>query len=1336
MVASSHSEQHSQPLNQWLGRSFQLNWEVALYILIFALAIFTRFHVLGDRVMSHDESLHTRFSYNLYKDGDFAHTPLMHGPILFHATAFSYYLFGDNDFTSRIYTAVLGVAMVMFPLLFRRWLGRWGSLLASTMLLISPLILYYNRYIRHDTPSILFAMIMAYCILMYINGPLHRRRKSYWLYIFSAAMVLNLGSKETAFLYIAIFWSFLFMYWLVRMGQARWNWQGKKIFYTGIVGILLGGVMTLGLYILVDIIPVAILPGTGTPLGDLTPLEQSTFFGWLLVIVAFTVFIALSTVFWAFKNKLDRIPWGTVAVVLGIAVLTALGLLFIEEVSHTAVESDTPVAVVPGEETETTTSTSGIRWFILILEWLVASVVIIGVIITKMGRSTANKAKSGEIEQGTIWDWFNQFPEFDYVVLIFTLVLPWATAIVPYIMRGTSADYSAIAQGMPQVFYNIVFNIPNIGTPEQVGQFFVGLAAFIPLAVVAVVIGLAWNWKRWLISAAIFHSIFLFFFTTVFTNMAGIGSGMVYSLGYWLEQQGVRRGNQPQYYYLLIIMPVYEFLPVIGGVLAMFSGMTLFWRGKRREQVVEELQREAEVNSLLEEAESLNIAETVADDDDDVDLGELAYTPPPTILDDYLENDPEQGMLQRIPFLLFIAWWAILNLVGYSLAGEKMPWLGTHLTTPLVLLTGWYFGGVISKLALPKIQNRGWLLFFILPTLFMSLVLVFGPLLIGNGPFTGLQSHQLQQTYSWLVGVALSGFLMAGIFNIADRTGWRFVGRMVGVSAFIVLSVITFRAAWMASFINYDLANEFLVYAHAAPAVKTVLDDIEELSFRTTDGKDMVFAYDDKVSWPYSWYFRDYTNARFVGANPTVQNLDDAIMVVVGDSNRGKVEPILEDRYYRFDHIRLWWPMQEYFHLTAERVTNALDFSRENETANLIRQGMFDIWWNRDYTTYGEATSKDFSITNWPVADRMHVYVRKDFAAQIWAYGVGDGAVFTEIPTEVNLCIANWMQYETLDIYDADGLPLVRPLDIEVDANGTLYIAEEYGNRVSRFDADGNYLGSWTSPIEAGDGLVFNRPNGLDVAPDGSLYIVDTWNYRIQHLSPEGEYLTHWGQAGEFGFDAPIEPKDAFWGPRDVVVDDMGRIYVTDTGNKRIRVYQLNGLSVEHLYDFGEGGSGLAQLDEPSGLAYHPDGRLYVADTWNRRVSIFDGNTASFIENFTVRGWYEQALNRPYLALDIERDLLYVTDPDSQRVLIYDTAGNCMGSFGSAGDDTSMAQFSAIGGVTVDSEGFVYVTDSTLGQVFKFPPYAPPAPESSVPLSFDGDAEVTVEVTDEVEPSE
>jgi len=52
------------------------------------------------------------------------------------------------------------------------------------------------------------------------------------------------------------------------------------------------------------------------------------------------------------------------------------------------------------------------------------------------------------------------------------------------------------------------------------------------------------------------------FYSTFLTNMAGVGSGIWQSLGYWLVQQGEARGGQPFYYYL-IVTPIYEFLPLV-----------------------------------------------------------------------------------------------------------------------------------------------------------------------------------------------------------------------------------------------------------------------------------------------------------------------------------------------------------------------------------------------------------------------------------------------------------------------------------------------------------------------------------------------------------------------------------------------------------------------------------------------------------------------------------------------------------------------------------------------------------------------------------------------------
>jgi predicted membrane-bound mannosyltransferase len=84
-------------------------WEKIIFIVLCLLALFTRLYMLGDRVMSHDESLHTKYSWNLYAGQGYQHNPMMHGPLLFHVTALAYFLFGVNDFVSRLLPALAGM---------------------------------------------------------------------------------------------------------------------------------------------------------------------------------------------------------------------------------------------------------------------------------------------------------------------------------------------------------------------------------------------------------------------------------------------------------------------------------------------------------------------------------------------------------------------------------------------------------------------------------------------------------------------------------------------------------------------------------------------------------------------------------------------------------------------------------------------------------------------------------------------------------------------------------------------------------------------------------------------------------------------------------------------------------------------------------------------------------------------------------------------------------------------------------------------------------------------------------------------------------------------------
>ncbi len=214
------------------------SWEKAFYLVIFLIAVVTRFWDLGARAMSHDESLHALYSFYLYNGTGYQHNPMMHGPFLFHANALIYFLFGVTDYTARIVPAIFGVVLVFLPLLLKPWLGRIGAALTSVLLLISPAILYHSRYIRNDIYMAVWTMLLIAALFYYL-----RDRRPGWLVAGAAVLMLSMATKETAyifgwmglvFLIMAIVWQ--------KVGQRKQVWL--------FVGGSALGVVLLGLSIL------------------------------------------------------------------------------------------------------------------------------------------------------------------------------------------------------------------------------------------------------------------------------------------------------------------------------------------------------------------------------------------------------------------------------------------------------------------------------------------------------------------------------------------------------------------------------------------------------------------------------------------------------------------------------------------------------------------------------------------------------------------------------------------------------------------------------------------------------------------------------------------------------------------------------------------------------------------------------------------------------------------------------------------------------------------------------------------------------------------------------
>ena len=119
-----------------------------------------------------------------------------------------------------------------------------------------------------------------------------------------------------------------------------------------------------------------------------------------------------------------------------------------------------------------------------------------------------------------------------------------------------------------------------------------------------------------------------------------------------------------------------------------------------------------------------------------------------------------------------------------------------------------------------------------------------------------------------------------------------------------------------------------------------------------------------------------------------------------------------------------------------------------------------------------------------------------------------------------------------------------------------------------------------------GDGQ-FYEPWGVAVDGSGNIYVADTWNGRIQVFDGQGNFLRKWGAFAIASGDGG-DP-NALFGPRGLAFDLDGNLVVADTGNKRIVRFRPTGEFVDQV---GGGGVVAGRFEEPTDVGVDPtDGR-------------------------------------------------------------------------------------------------------------------------------------------------
>ena len=511
-----------------------------VFLLVALVAAAMRLWELDGRTMHYDEAIHLHFSWKLARGVEYIHSPWMHGPFQIELVAVVLKYLGDTDFLARLPYALFGVTLTALPYFLRRLIGDKGAVCAAVILAFSPSLLYFSRFGRNDILMAVWAVLLL--IMLWQYGINSRKR-----YLFGAAIVtaLMLATKETAYFVIL----FMGLAGMALGWRELWAFVKTRRDLAGIGGY--GGffilLATLTLPQAAALIALVQSPlgltiasrdtgstgDTGAPVWE-APFVTLPLWGapvWLHVAAAIAlVGLGLALTMWRWRVK-SPVNLLSVAVAV-LATITAVSVVVVGPLHNLLIASGVDGG---GSAVSLVDCAAG------------ALIMLLGVAALRLSLASVIGWRGVMLLLGP------------------TVLLTWAW--LTFLWGG--ADF--VGQMLPSV-------VPaeDLAAGRIAVNYLVPLLALLVLLIAGGTVGIIWGGGLWLGCAAVFYVIWTVLFTTMFTNWAGVFTGSWQSLGYWLMQQDVARGNQPWYYYF-VGLSVYELVAFAFGTVG------VIWLIRRRD---------------------------------------------------------------------------------------------------------------------------------------------------------------------------------------------------------------------------------------------------------------------------------------------------------------------------------------------------------------------------------------------------------------------------------------------------------------------------------------------------------------------------------------------------------------------------------------------------------------------------------------------------------------------------------------------------------------------------------------------------------------------------------
>ncbi len=254
------------------------------------------------------------------------------------------------------------------------------------------------------------------------------------------------------------------------------------------------------------------------------------------------------------------------------------------------------------------------------------------------------------------------------------------------------------------------------------------------------------------------------------------------------------------------------------------------------------------------------------------------------------------------------------------------------------------------------------------------------------------------------------------------------------------------------------------------------------------------------------------------------------------------------------------------------------------------------------------------------------------------------------------------------------GMLLKKPMGVFVGNDGKIYVTDTANSDVFIFDPKKSKMAT----LGGLGAKIFYKPIGVTADTDGRVFVTDSQVDKVTVLDATAKILGY------------LQPDEPFKQPSGIIADSVNRkLYVTDTHTHNIKVFDLD--TLKHTGTIGKRGKEEGEFNFPSHLGIDNKGNLYVVDTMNGRIQIFDKD-GKLIRAFGQFGDAPGMFARPKgVGVDSEGHI-YVVDAAFNNVQIFNDEGQVLLAFSSYGSDRSQMILPA--GMVVDHEDYIYVVDS------------------------------------------